>query len=60
MTGYESFNQKHNRKVQLLNQALIVARWIDAFDSQNVSDFFSLDDVKKEDPALVQQVTTQF
>jgi len=33
MVGIESKNQKQQRKVELLHQALVVSKWIDSFDS---------------------------
>ncbi len=50
MVGFESKNQKQTRKVELLHQALIVSKWVDSFDSQNISDFFLGNDKLKTDP----------
>ena len=32
-TGIETQNQKQNKKVQLLQQGLIISKWIESFDS---------------------------
>jgi len=41
MLGFETKNQKQQRKVEILHQALVVSKWIDSFDSQQVTDFFA-------------------
>ena len=38
--GGESNNVKQNRKVQLLHQSLLISKWIESFDSQNINDFY--------------------
>lgn len=58
--GYENPNTKQNRKVELLYQALIVSKWVDSFDSQNISDFYLGDSNSKKDPALIERVSQQF
>ena len=35
-------------------------KWIDSFDSQNVTDFFNMSDYDKQDPKHVSLVTKQF
>lgn len=42
--GGESSNSKQNRKVQLLNQSLIIQKWVESFDSKNINDFFYQED----------------
>ena len=40
LAGGESKNARQNRKVQLLNQSLIISKWVESFDSQNINDFY--------------------
>ena len=40
LAGGESKNTRQNRKVQLLNQSLIISKWVESFDSQNINDFY--------------------
>lgn len=54
LTGHESNTKKQNRKVELLHQALITSKWVDSFNSQNISDFFDNDvTVDRLDPHLI-------
>ena len=39
-TGHETANNRQNKKVQLLQQGLIISKWIESFDSQNINDFY--------------------
>ena len=55
--GGESNHVKQNRKVQMLNQSLIIQKWVESFNSQNINDFFYQDDNKK-DPIKISQVQT--
>jgi hypothetical protein len=50
--GGESSNSKQNRKVQMLNQSLIIQKWVESFDSKNINDFFYQDDNKKDPQAI--------
>ena len=50
--GGESANQKQNKKVQILHQAMVIAKWVESFDSQNVNDFFLSDDRKMNPQAI--------
>ena len=45
--------------MSLLHQALVISKWIESFDSQNVNDFFKKDSTLK-DPMMVQNVQMQF
>ena len=38
--GQEANNVRQNKKVQLLNQGLIISKWIESFDAQNINDFY--------------------
>lgn len=50
--GGESSNSKQNRKVQMLNQSLIIQKWVESFDSKNINDFFYQEDNKKDSHAI--------
>jgi len=39
---------------------LIVNKWIDSFDPQNITDFFNMSDYDKQDPLIVSKVSQQF
>ena len=41
LVGAESAHMRQNRKVQMLNQSLIIQKWVESFDSQHINDFFS-------------------
>ena len=41
-TELESENQKQNKRVEIFHQSLIVEKWIESFNSQNVNDFFNV------------------
>ena len=57
--GGESNNVKQNRKVQLLHQSLLISKWIESFDSQNINDFYFQTD-KEHNPEMIQAVQFQF
>ena len=57
--GGESNNVKQNRKVQLLHQSLLISKWIESFDSQNINDFyFQMQESKT--PAMINRMQLQF
>ena len=45
--GTEGANQRQNKKVQLLQQGLIISKWIESFDSQNINDFYFVTEKEK-------------
>jgi len=57
--GQETVNSRQNKKVQLLQQGLIISKWIESFDSQNINDFYFLTEQEKQ-PQRIQQVQLQF
>ena len=57
--GGESNNVKQNRKVQLLHQSLLISKWIESFDSQNINDFYFQTN-KEKSPEMVRAVQFQF
>jgi|Transcript_9060 hypothetical protein len=46
--GTETTNNRTNKKVQLLQQGLIISKWIDSFDSQNINDFYFMTEKEKQ------------
>ena len=38
--GVDTANNVKNKKVQLLQQGIIITKWIESFDSQNINDFY--------------------
>ena len=52
-------NNRQNKKVQLLQQGLIISKWIESFDSQNINDFYFMTEKEKQ-PARINQVQMQF
>jgi hypothetical protein len=44
--GGESIHEKKNKKVQLLHWALVISKWVESFDSQNINDFYFAEDQK--------------
>ena len=57
--GGESNNVKQNRKVQLLHQSLLISKWIESFDSQNINDFYFQMNTSKT-PAMINKMQLQF
>ena len=55
----ETANSQQNTKVQLLQQGLIISKWIESFDSQNVNDFYFQTEKEKQ-PQKIQEVQLQF
>ena len=51
----EGANQRQNKKVQLLQQGLIISKWIESFDSQNINDFYFQTEKEKQ-PQKIQEV----
>lgn len=45
-------NNRQNKKVQLLQQGLIISKWIESFDSQNINDFYFMTEKEKQ-PARI-------
>ena len=41
-------NVRQNKKVQLLQQGLIISKWIESFDSQNINDFYFMTEKEKQ------------
>ena len=58
-TGNEGTNQRQNKKVQLLQQGLIISKWIESFDSQNINDFYFQTEKEKQ-PQKIKEVQLQF
>ena len=52
-------NNRQNKKVQLLQQGLIISKWIESFDSQNINDFYFMTEREKQ-PTRINQVQMQF
>jgi len=46
--GHETANNRQNKKVQLLQQGLLISKWIQSFDSQNINDFYFLTESEKQ------------
>ena len=57
--GHETANNRQNKKVQLLQQGLLISKWIQSFDSQNINDFYFLTESEKQ-PQRIQEVQVQF
>lgn len=57
--GGESAHEKKNKKVQLLHWALVISKWVESFDSQNINDFY-FEDSGKKDPNSIHTVQMQF
>ena len=57
--GNDGANQRQNKKVQLLQQGLIISKWIESFDSQNINDFYFITEKEKQ-PQKIQEVQLQF
>ena len=57
--GIETQNNRTDKKVQLLQQGLIISKWIESFDSQNINDFYFMTEKEKQ-PQRIQQVQMQF
>ena len=57
--GGESANVKQNRKVQLLHQSLLISKWIESFDSQNINDFYFQTNTEKT-PQMIHHMQLQF
>lgn len=53
--GGESPHEKKNKKVQLLHWALVISKWVESFDSQNINDFY-FEDAGKKDPHAIHTV----
>ena len=53
--GKDTANNQQNKKVQLLQQGLIVSKWIESFDSQNINDFYFQTEKEKQ-PQKIQEV----
>ena len=53
--GGESNNVKQNRKVQLLHQSLLISKWIESFDSQNINDFY-FQTKREKNPEMIKEV----
>ncbi len=43
-TGHETVNDRKTQRVSLFNQALVISRWIDTFDTGQLKDFYRKDD----------------
>jgi hypothetical protein len=50
--GVESLHAKQERKVQMLNQALVISKWIESFDTSNINDFYFSKSQKAEPKAI--------
>ena len=46
--GIDTANNRQNKKVQLLQQGLIISKWIESFDSQNINDFYFMTEKEKQ------------
>ena len=55
----DNTHQRQNKKVQLLQQGLIISKWIESFDSQNINDFYFVTEKEKQ-PQKIQEVQLQF
>ena len=44
----DNTHQRQNKKVQLLQQGLIISKWIESFDSQNINDFYFVTEKEKQ------------
>ena len=55
MTGFESKITKQNHKMQLINHAFIISKWIDSFNSKNISDFFNSELIPDPTMIVIQQ-----
>ena len=53
--GNDTVNNRQNKKVQLLQQSLIISKWIESFDSQNINDFYFQTEKEKQ-PMKIQEV----
>ena len=52
-------HEKQNKKVQLLHWALVIWKWVESFDSQNINDFYFAES-QKNDPKQIHKVQMQF
>ncbi len=57
--GVDTANNVKNKKVQLLQQGIIITKWIESFDSQNINDFYFQTEKEKQ-PQRIQEVQMQF
>lgn len=57
--GGESLHAKRDKKVQMLNQALVISKWIESFDTSNINDFY-FSKAQKVNPKQMHDVQMQF